>query len=101
MHLQTILKGCEHDGSFIPVSEVKRLMEEYSQEVSKDCFPREFVEWLIHNTMEATTYSPLVYLKFQSKEEIGNHGGQFFDFYKEWHIDELFEYWKTEIKDKP
>jgi hypothetical protein len=26
------LKGCEHDGSFIPVREVIRLMEEYAKQ---------------------------------------------------------------------
>lgn len=29
---EEILKGCEHDGSYIPVSEVKRLMEEYAEQ---------------------------------------------------------------------
>ena len=27
------LKGCEHDGSFVPVNEVKRLMSEYANHV--------------------------------------------------------------------
>ena len=30
-----------------------------------EAYPKEFVEWLIHNTMEATTYSSMVYLKYQ------------------------------------
>lgn len=29
---EEILKGCEHDGSFIPVNEVKRVMQEYSDQ---------------------------------------------------------------------
>ena len=34
--IDEILKGCEHDGSYIPVSEVKRLMAEYGEEVAKN-----------------------------------------------------------------
>lgn len=33
--IDELLKGCEHDGSFIPVSEVKRLMEEYRNQSQK------------------------------------------------------------------
>lgn len=29
---EEILKGCEHDGSFIPVNEVKRAMQEYADQ---------------------------------------------------------------------
>ena len=58
----------------------------------------DFIEWMIHNTMEATTYSPLVYLKYQTKDEVIEHGGQFFDISKEWHIEELYEYWLNNIK---
>lgn len=32
--IDEILKECEHDGSYIPVSEVKRLMQEYNQTLS-------------------------------------------------------------------
>jgi len=28
---EDFLKGCEHDGSYIPVNEVKRLMDEYAE----------------------------------------------------------------------
>jgi len=28
---EDFLKGCEHDGSYIPVNEVKRLMDEYAK----------------------------------------------------------------------
>ena len=63
-------------------------------------FPREFVEWLIHNTMEATTYSPMLYLKYQSKDDIAEHGGQWFDFTREWHIDDLYKYWRLKIEPK-
>jgi len=30
--IDELLKGCEHDGSYIPVNEVKRLMEEHRQQ---------------------------------------------------------------------
>ena len=30
--IDDLLKGCEHDGSFIPVNEVKRLMEELASQ---------------------------------------------------------------------
>jgi hypothetical protein len=54
--------------------------------MKKTMFPREFVEWLIHNTtMEATTYSPMLYLKWQSKDEVDKHDGHIFNFTKEWH----------------
>lgn len=31
MTVETLLEGCEHDGSYIPVGEVKRLMKEYAR----------------------------------------------------------------------
>ena len=31
-----LLIGCEHDGSFIPVSEVKRLMKETAKNIFKE-----------------------------------------------------------------
>jgi len=34
--IDELLKGCEHDGSYIPVSEVKRLMEAYAQQFQQD-----------------------------------------------------------------
>ena len=68
--------------------------------INDNYYDKRFVEWIIHNTMEATTYSPLVYLKYQTIQEIANHGGQWFDLSKEWHLNELFEYWKTNIRDK-
>jgi hypothetical protein len=33
---EEILKGCEHDGSYIPVTEVKRLMQTYHKAKRKD-----------------------------------------------------------------
>lgn len=33
---EEILKGCEHDGSYIPVSEVKRLMQKYADLYHKE-----------------------------------------------------------------
>ena len=30
--IDEMLIGCEHDGSYIPVNEVKRLMREYAQQ---------------------------------------------------------------------
>jgi DNA-directed RNA polymerase subunit F len=32
--VEEMIIGCEHDGSFIPVSEVKRLMEKYASQKS-------------------------------------------------------------------
>ena len=31
MTVEKLLEGCEHDGSYIPVDEVKRLMKEYAR----------------------------------------------------------------------
>ena len=31
MTAEKLLEGCEHDGSYIPVGEVKRLMKEYAR----------------------------------------------------------------------
>lgn len=31
MTVEKLLEGCEHDGSFIPVGKVKRLMKEYAR----------------------------------------------------------------------
>ncbi len=31
MTVEKLLEGCEHDGSYIPVGEVKRLMKEYAR----------------------------------------------------------------------
>lgn len=45
--------------------------------------------------MEATTYSPMVYLKWQTKEQRDVNGNQFYDIHKEWHIKDLFEYWQS------
>ena len=43
MKTDEILKGCEHDGSFIPVSEVKRLMRrtaiEFGGWLDQKCIP--------------------------------------------------------------
>ena len=30
MTVENLLEGCEHDGSYIPVGEVKRLMQKYA-----------------------------------------------------------------------
>jgi len=30
--IEQIMEGCEHDGSFIPIHEVKRLMQEYADQ---------------------------------------------------------------------
>ena len=57
----------------------------------------EFVEWLIHNTVEATTYSPMVYLKYETKEEVTKYD-QTFNFTKEWHLSDVFQYWFKNIK---
>lgn len=35
MTAKEFLNGCEHDGSYIPVNEVLRLMKEYAQEMCK------------------------------------------------------------------
>lgn len=31
MTVEKLLEGCEHDGSYIPVGEVKRLMKEFAR----------------------------------------------------------------------
>jgi len=46
------LKGCEHDGSFVPVNEVKRLMSEYADHVLSECIP----EPLSYDSIESTEY---------------------------------------------
>ena len=33
-----IMKGCEHDGSYIPVNEVRRLMDEYAEWLAEQAF---------------------------------------------------------------
>jgi hypothetical protein len=39
--IEKIIKGCDHDGSFIPISQVKLLMHEYAEQFkwdySKNC----------------------------------------------------------------
>jgi len=66
----------------------KKILEAIVDEIESICYPKDFVEWLIHNTMEATTYSLLVYLRIE-----GGYGN--FDLTKEWHIDKLYEHWKN------
>jgi len=49
--LEKMLKGCEHDGSYIPVNEVKRLMQEYA-----------FLAWMAgeeNGRSELSSYSEL------------------------------------------
>lgn len=56
----------------------------------KQMFPREFVEWLIHNTSEATTYSPMLYLR---------KGATVF-YQKEYNLNDMYTYWRLEIEPK-
>lgn len=58
--------------------------------MKKTMFPREFVEWLIHNTMEATNYSPMLYLR----------KGVTVYYQKEYHLDDMYEYWRLKIEPK-
>ena len=53
-------------------------------------FPREFVEWLIHNTMEATNYSPMLYLR----------KGITVFYQKEYNLDDMYTYWRLVIEPK-
>ena len=48
----------------------------------------EFIEWLIHNTMEATTYSPMLYLR----------KGITVFYQKEYHLEDIYQYWLDNIK---
>jgi hypothetical protein len=41
-----ILKGCEHDGSYIPVSEVKRLMQSYHEAKLKEITDSDIEAWV-------------------------------------------------------
>ena len=78
--------GCEHDGSFVPISEVKRLMTEFAAlavaEATKDCYPKSFIEWF---TGEKSPVSILY----------GNQAERFAAMYTDYTIDELFDYWKN------
>ncbi len=75
-----------------------RLLSDLTALISEYYYPKEFVKWLIHNTCEATTYSPMLYKKLSREKRqfniITNGNSQMFDLSKEWHIDELFNYWK-------
>jgi hypothetical protein len=69
------------------------IMEEYAQEVSKDCFPREFVEWCLDNEVSKGVIDTIDWKPCY--DFIKNGHASYYDT-----LDELFEYWKTEIKDK-
>lgn len=47
--MNKLLRGCEHDGSFIPVNEVKRLMQEYGKYCAEQAWAfvgiKTFNEW--------------------------------------------------------
>jgi len=58
--------------------------------MKKTMFPREFVEWLIHNTMEATNYSPMLYLR----------KGVTVYYQKEYHLNDMYTYWRLVIEPK-
>ena len=49
---EEILKGCEHDGSYIPVSEVKRLMQEYAEAYHKEKLKEEILQKIIEKQKE-------------------------------------------------
>ena len=47
--MNKLLRDCEHDGSFIPVNEVKRLMQEYGKYCAEQAWAfagvKTFNEW--------------------------------------------------------
>lgn len=47
--MNKLLIGCEHDGSFIPVNEVKRLMQEYGKYCAEIAFDDGFNLGYIEN----------------------------------------------------
>ncbi len=51
---EEILIGCEHDGSFIPVSEVKRLMDVYAKQEAIA-----FANWLAYHKLLGKTIEQL------------------------------------------
>lgn len=63
--IDEILKGCEHDGSYIPVTEVKRLMQSYHEVKLKEELI-EFENWRrdkMPRTFATTSYVINEYLK--------------------------------------
>jgi hypothetical protein len=42
MTKKEFIKGCEHDGSFIPINEVERLLDEYAKYVAEKAFSAGF-----------------------------------------------------------
>lgn len=84
---EEILKGCEHDGSFIPVSEVKRLMSEVEQQTRDEMLL--FAKHCIINVHEGKINGYTDISDILSDAEID------FD-----SIQELFEYWQLNIKEK-
>lgn len=64
--------------------------EEILKNKEAEIFPREFVEWLIHNTSEATNYSPMLYLR----------RGVTVYYQKEYHLDDMYTYWRLVIEPK-
>lgn len=64
--------------------------EEILKNKEAEMFPREFVEWLIHNTREATSYSPMLYLR----------KGVTVFYQKEYHLNDIYTYWRLVIESK-
>lgn len=61
--IDEILKGCEHDGSYIPVTEVKRLMQSYHESKLKEELIK-FVVWYKFYSKRIIVKDPIhLYLK--------------------------------------
>ena len=74
----------------VELSDAEKAMEEYAQERTKDCYPKEFVEWwftkgIMEFAIEAFS-TPTLFIKF-------NEGSR-----RKYILDELFTYWKEQIK---
>jgi hypothetical protein len=54
----------------------------------------EFILWLSLNSHIATSYSPMYYLYAGEGED------RHIDFTKEHHVNDVYQYWLTNIKDK-
>ena len=102
--LDEIHKWFKRENLFLPLEHLgifKELIDKYNLHyASQGGYPEEFVEWMIHNTCEATTYSSMLYLKFQTLKEREEKNMAIYDLSKDWHLTDVYNYWLTNIKDK-
>lgn len=63
---EEFLKGCEHDGSYIPVSEVLRLMEQYASIREKEA-----ISLLIETLRRISQYDSVEDLRDNSGDNYG------------------------------